>query len=303
MVETFPYEILTCGQLAERAFACGSKGLVRAVFERSFYIEMRHEDHVCVGIPEIGHGPLNVIIRPHFSLQTVRPWPNLDDTAELNLGLLWLQKKPFARWVFPHIAAPPIPVLWSAESLQAGLAELMRLASKSAPEESLFALCRDGTALRSLSPSQQHAVAATLHIGDVVAQRGQLKFRADIISSLLGLGPGLTPSGDDLLMGTLIALRFLQLDSILEDLWSIVAVKMNDRTHSISRSHLRAAARGHCAPPLEATLRCLAEGDDVNLGVAIQGAAKLGHTSGWDFLTGIVIVLRGFDARLHAVLP
>src|SRR4029079_8289987 len=117
---------------------------------------------------------------------------------------------------------------------------------------------------------------------------------------LLGLGPGLTPSGDDLLGGALIALRFLQLDQLWAELWAIIASQMDARTHPISRAHLRAAAEGHCAPSLTAFLRAVTTRNIANLLDAIQGVTKLGHTSGWDILAGMVVVLRSFSRKIQA---
>jgi len=62
---------------------------------------------------------------------------------------------------------------------------------------------------------------------------------------------------------------------------------------------LRAAAQGYYAPPLAAALDGFASGNIANLPEAIQGVTKLGHTSGWDSLTGIVIVLRSYSKRMQ----
>src|SRR5262249_9372136 len=105
---------------------------------------------------------------------------------------------------------------------------------------------------------------------------------------LIGLGPGLTPSGDDFLIGalaTLAALNQTKMHAVLGR--TVVAVLA--RTSPLSASFLRAAAAGHVGENLYAMIAALIGGD---ADATIAAAERIGHTSGWDTLAGAIIVGR-----------
>ena len=108
---------------------------------------------------------------------------------------------------------------------------------------------------------------------------------------LVGMGPGLTPSGDDALAGMEAALHALGHPAA-----GFLAAALDDvaeRTTAVSATLLGHAARGEFA---ERTHRLLAEllgSDDAALPGAVERAAAWGATSGVD---GLVGVLAGLDA-------
>ena len=121
--------------------------------------------------------------------------------------------------------------------------------------------------------------------------RADTRAAAAAARPLVGMGPGLTPSGDDALAGMEAALHALGhpaagfLTAALDD--------VAERTTAVSATLLRHAARGEFA---ERTHRLLAEllgSDDAALPGAVERAAAWGATSGMD---GLVGVLAGLDA-------
>jgi len=114
------------------------------------------------------------------------------------------------------------------------------------------------------------------------------------IGGLIGLGPGLTPSGDDLVCGLLaglhvFALRSPGLRSRLETSRAIIAASVQDsahRTTALSRTLLHYAARGVAVEPLLRVLWSLGSGRGVD---ALDELLCIGHSSGSDMLTGAVI--------------
>ncbi len=90
-----------------------------------------------------------------------------------------------------------------------------------------------------------------------------------------GLGPGLTPSGDDALAGILLAARLGRPEA--ED--HLVALAKSVATHEISRAFLIWAARGQSIEPVH---RLLA-GD----ATAARDLLAFGHTSGADVALGL----------------
>jgi hypothetical protein len=108
---------------------------------------------------------------------------------------------------------------------------------------------------------------------------------SDPVSQLVGLGPGLTPSGDDFLTGALAALDALGQTNTLAVLGRAVLAAAG-RTAPLSASLLRAAAAGHVGENLHAMVAAIVT-DDAD--AAIAAAARVGHTSGWDALAGAVM--------------
>ncbi|MBX5458491.1 MAG: DUF2877 domain-containing protein [Thermogemmatispora sp.] len=109
---------------------------------------------------------------------------------------------------------------------------------------------------------------------------------------LAGRGPGLTPSGDDLLTGWLAAGWWLRgaEPAFLETCAQLVAVA-GPRTHLLSRTWLSWAARGCFALPLLELLESLAEEEEERLLARAQAVLALGASSGYDLLCGLVLGL------------
>jgi hypothetical protein len=103
--------------------------------------------------------------------------------------------------------------------------------------------------------------------------------------ALIGLGPGLTPSGDDYLGGILVALHALARDAQAAMLWRWLQPQLAARTSAISAAHLAAAAEGEAHEALHAVLQ-----DPSPASLARLDA--VGHCSGWDALAGAAAVLR-----------
>ena len=111
------------------------------------------------------------------------------------------------------------------------------------------------------------------------------------LSGSIGLGPGLTPWGDDLIGGALIALAALGLRERRDVLWRH-CVELLDRTNDISRAHLRSAALGFGSAALHNAIHAVMSGSVRNLRQALAALAAMGHTSGRDAFAGSLIVLR-----------
>ncbi|WP_308169854.1 DUF2877 domain-containing protein [Acrocarpospora catenulata] len=118
---------------------------------------------------------------------------------------------------------------------------------------------------------------------------------------LMGLGPGLTPSGDDMLAGLLVALRQLGTAAGVERAvwlagWLAAAVTFDSRTRTtpISATLLDCAARGEAGMEVLAVLRALA--GQQPLEPSLHRLLHLGHTSGadlaWGIRTGLAAVLQ-----------
>ncbi|MGH2629129.1 MAG: DUF2877 domain-containing protein, partial [Actinomycetota bacterium] len=101
---------------------------------------------------------------------------------------------------------------------------------------------------------------------------------------LVGVGPGLTPSGDDALAGAVLALR-AAIGPDAEPLTRRAADA--GETGEISRSFLRWAARGQALASAHDLLLAAAGGDGQGTARAARRLGMVGETSGADFLLGL----------------
>ena len=111
---------------------------------------------------------------------------------------------------------------------------------------------------------------------------------------LIGLGAGLTPSGDDYLGGMLFALKTLR--DLYPDQFANYAIPMEpyrSRTHLISFALLNDLAHGHAIAPLHFIINSLLEGKEPeNIQSAVSQLTSIGHSTGWDLLTGLLVGLK-----------
>jgi hypothetical protein len=120
---------------------------------------------------------------------------------------------------------------------------------------------------------------------------------------IIGLGPGLTPTGDDVLAGCVIALHRLGQPRLAMAFGTQVAETARTRTTSLSAALLRHAAAGEALPQSVALADALAGVGDVD--ASASALLRVGHTSGHDLARGLLLAARvaahrakGWDSRL-----
>ena len=111
-------------------------------------------------------------------------------------------------------------------------------------------------------------------------------------TTMLGRGPGLTPSGDDVLTGAIAIAAHAHREWGLPDpapLADALAALAPGRTTAVSVAFLRAAARGRFAPVVGAVCRATPD----TLPAALRRLAAVGASSGLDTAVGIGLVCAG----------
>ncbi|HLN76805.1 MAG TPA: DUF2877 domain-containing protein [Nocardioidaceae bacterium] len=116
--------------------------------------------------------------------------------------------------------------------------------------------------------------------------------------ALIGLGPGLTPAGDDVLAGALVAAYATDDPRLPAWRRTTVAALARGRTTDISRAMLHHALDGYAVPQLAAFVTALCLGHDT--AAATADLLAVGHTSGGALLTGVLHTLRTDPGRLTA---
>lgn len=117
-------------------------------------------------------------------------------------------------------------------------------------------------------------------------------------AAMLGLGVGLTPSGDDFLTGLLLAFFTglpRDMEAVLEELKGKIKNSVF-RTNDISRQYLLCACRGKYGMQLHELIAAGTEQAEIRR--ALEKAAEIGHSSGVDTLNGL---LAGIKIILEAL--
>ena len=111
---------------------------------------------------------------------------------------------------------------------------------------------------------------------------------ASPVLDLVGLGPGLTPSGDDVLAGALATLDALAERNAHAALARAIVDAPSGLTSPLSECLLRAAAAGHVGDSLGRAVSSAVAGEP---DAAVAVLRQVGHSSGWDMLAGIATAL------------
>jgi len=121
-----------------------------------------------------------------------------------------------------------------------------------------------------------------------LAEARQLVPLVDIDGGLLGRGPGLTPSGDDVLAGYLVGAAAYDVPAA--DVRRLVESQADRRTTTLSAALLRHAAAGETIPQVSGLLDALAGRRPLDR--ALVDLHAVGHTSGAALASGVVAAAR-----------
>ncbi|HEX9464844.1 MAG TPA: DUF2877 domain-containing protein [Alphaproteobacteria bacterium] len=256
----------TLGRHARRLIEGRDELRVFARFERSLYVHDAAGGLACIGGERLGLGPLNVLLaQTEFSATDFQDGERLEfDTAG---AAIW---------------QPAVFTIPDQEGLRHGLAALKAALGRVAARGLAAPEVDDPVAARV----QASFTALTTWLG---AGAGPEVPGAAV--DVLGLGPGLTPAGDDALGGAMIALRSFGHGGAADRLAAGLLAPAPERTNTISLAHLRAAADGEGAAALHEALAAVACADQPALLDALRRLDRIGHSSGWDALAGARAVL------------
>ena len=303
MTTSAPFQRLTiarCGAIAREVLGDDGEVRVLAVFERTFYLACPH-GIVCVGPPDLVAGPINVATADE------RTWASLalavDDEGEIAAGMatvgdtLAIDVASGATW---HPS--PFPA-FAPQAASRGVAAVRDAVAAECPSDGLASLVFFPTARRASTGIDAASAAAqpVAQLRDTlpsVLRSGRWNAAALRAATLLiGLGPGFTPSGDDLVGGLMLALTASGRAPLRNDLWHALRPELDDLTTPPSAMHLSAAADGMAAEPIHHLLDDILSGGTAALGDRLAAVTRLGHTSGWDIAAGMIL---GLEAVLGA---
>lgn len=314
--------VFECGIIANSLFDYTSFQVI-ASFERSFYL-FAHNSHkeqlICFCKDSLEIGPLNALCRqwPEGNL------PARGTTFQLNEAYLYGENL-IIDISQRLIWTPKQKHCFNSEKTAQGLQKAMGIMAERSPEKlGLAVILFKPNALSPFLNFCQKAFEgkAIAYAKDKIATHiasNQVLYNMSIdglkklcawlqgqeaepqqgIVSLIGLGSGLTPSGDDVLGGVLIGLhlqgdiyRARQFTSNLQDFL--------EHTNVISRAHLYAASQGMGAAPLhDFSHAIMTNQDSTVLNAIAKRIDTIGHSSGWDATLGIFLGLCASLSHFH----
>jgi len=261
-------------------------GRVIATFARSCYLALDGRI-VAVVSAELHNGPLNLVVTPavpfgHLSIGA----PASSTAHRVEVADAWDIVLDGATAWDPVLRRIDRAALDALHNHLQGLTDLI---AAEAPAGGLARVSveRAGPVLTPLERSAS-LVLTDLSRGLRQASRSQVARGA---RTLAGLGPGLTPSGDDVLVGCLLALAALP-DVDGASMREAIAFSARHRTTHISTAYLDAAARGEASEAWHRLVTAMGTPDAVRVISAGRQVLAVGETSGSDMLGGFVLASR-----------
>ena len=282
------------GRLARRALGAGH-GSVLAGFGSAVYIESA-AGIACLVPPSAPRGPLNVVL-PAFKPAT----PELPGAAWRTDGTRLAIDRFGAFAISPHEEwTPARPISTCPTALVAGLASMGTALAARAMRGDLIVHALASLRGRLSVPAAgvvsrpgpfdarlaRSIPALSRWLDDALTGRG-----ASIpgpVADLLGTGRGLTPAGDDCIVGVLVALGVLGERRVAASVADVVARHAAQRTSRLSAAHLAAACAGEAIEPVHAAIAAIA--GNGSPGPVLDALEGFGRGSGFDALAGVLLV-------------
>lgn len=245
----------------------------------------------------VGPGPFCLTVSTEQALS----WPGFNnllslesvvsyDRGTLAVGPIEVDLTTAQRW-----SPRPIWRQLPPSLLQAQWPDLTKWLLANAPDDSLAILLSGPAAVQASDrPDVEWRTAASAAWYQLAIGLGRLDQEQAIQAAqqLAGLGAGLTPAGDDLLVGLLYAI-WVAWPGDQANPWAIrLAGAAMPRTGHLSAAWLAAAARGEAVPAWHEFVLALVAADESQWKLAMSRILDTGHTSGADALAGFLLASR-----------
>jgi hypothetical protein len=226
--------------------------------------------------------------KPAFCRDGILHFESSPLTIQLNGARRWKCDLSALRF---DLANPAVSAAWTR--VWETLNKRQRLTGSEIVAEDVFGL------VESTPPGISRRVRAAMRQLLLATRRYEFT-HTSAVDSLIGLGAGLTPSGDDLLVGYMAGLWCTVRDSskrarYISSLGKTI-IQLSHRTNDISRTYLYHAVRGQVSSRLADLAQAVCRGDEtVHLHETAESAMSVGHTSGMEAVSGLLVGLSAWE--------
>ncbi len=298
-------------------------GRVAAVYKQCLYLADHGDALICLGSRRLGPGPINALCDAEW-----------EHTESFKAGDVWQRRgnvlqvgaKHCFRIDHPAVWRPaPVKGPWDANAIAGRLQRARDYLATINAGPLMPLLLRDSAPRcdRLQSAFKQQAAtgirALVQWLEESFIHFGSPGDIPEDVVSLIGLGPGLTPSGDDFLGGALVALRTLKRDAAADPLADWIKRRAPALTNDISLAHLSAACDGEGLEPVHRALNAILENGVRDLFLmrrsekpvkpsltrfsALARLGAVGHSSGFDAFSGVLAVVESWQRQRRADPP
>ena len=275
------------------------------IFDHACNLINEHREVLSIVTPQIGNGPFNLVVEgdilfsEHINIQTLV----LIHDHQLILGDLMLNTSnvklwsPHPNWEILHAKRQEIldqlAQLQITNYLVCGLDTSLAKNAQSC-STTIFKPTSPITNYREASPGDQfcNSLVSTLSVALATADISTAK---TIASQLAGLGAGLTPAGDDFMMGAIYAAWIIHPPEVAGVFAKEIASTAAPLTTSLSAAWLRSAGRGEAGilwheffDALASVGRIANPTYETAIQESIAKILDVGETSGADALAGFI---------------
>ncbi len=245
--------------------ANSSRPRILHVFEQASNLINERGEVLSIVIPEIGNGPFNLVVEEsivfskHLNVESQITF----EINRLKLGEITINTESATLW-------SPCPD-W--RMLHANKDKIL-------------------SQLRSLSTANYYPLLPTPLIVDFFSALATADISTALIlaSKLAGLGAGLTPAGDDFILGAILAVWIIHSQEIAKIIAEEITNTAASLTTSLSAAWLRSAGRGEAGILWHEFFDALISTNARQISEAMNRILAVGETSGADALAGFIYV-------------
>jgi hypothetical protein len=282
--------VASMGPRAKRWLEETRRAHVLYAFERVVDLVNQEGDVLSLAENSIGDGPFSLVLEEG-------PFP---ESIKIESNLLVFEN---GLWLDDWLIDAENATLWAPRpdwegalrnpgTLKSAVETIAELLSAEAKSESLAQLILNPTynsplPARILQIAEQNIpyLISGIEDGDTDAIRKSAK-------ALAGIGPGLTPAGDDLLLGAMHGIWATRSENVALNLCQAIVNAAAPRTHALSGAWLMAGAAGEAAEPWHLLISAIGIQSTPAVKAAANRILPTGHTSGADALGGFLAVVR-----------
>lgn len=280
----------------------GERGVVDGVFDGAINIRLAR-GLVCLVTEAIGRGPLNATLRlPARSTKVSSLGARAGDAVRVRGSALEFGEHCRVEFGSAEIYSPgrkfTEPMIEDDEiASNLGVARKTALVfGKTGGLGELLALLRPGVGGMEPTKLNIFASSAVQPAADLdrAFRSGDRFLMTDAVRRLIGLGPGLTPSSDDMLAGlALVCVLFAENTGNAQGAANLVgqaiaAEATTGRTTRLSQEYLKEAALGRGNEPVMRLCAALLTGTRGSVERETRRVLAIGETSGTDIVLGLV---------------